>query len=614
MSSKTLFASLAVVTGCCLEGACDAPFDTSSLDSGSEVGLANTRLMKPFQVEVDATKVNPQPIAAACGDPTFRNPSNGYVIPHVNVVGVIWGSNVTPLVSTMVGFYVDILNSQYMDWLSEYSTPGTTIGRGVFRGMFQITPHNPNLSLSDADVQSELTYQISHGILPSNDANTLYAVYMPTNATVVDPFGVPTIACGGYHYFHGQSLIYSVVIDAPSCDSDNKQLAIISSHELIEAVTDPYTTAWHDSCGDEVGDYCDNHLKFSTPEHADRGYFAAEGYSNSSRSCIVQKAFQSADLLFRNNSYEYVWKVPNGGYYAAAGIFQNDTNWTIQGTEDINGDGISDIVWRHSVTGQVNIWFMNNGNTILPGSGVIGSADPIWSLRAIADVDGDGVADLVWHNSNTGEVYLWQLNKDGTPAVSVSLGYATGGWTLRGAGDFNGDGRADLLFTITSGGLQHLGIWIMNGTSVSSYLTWPTNPVRFQNGGEKTQTTNYAFGGIGDFNGDGVSDIAWQSSKGVISLWTFSNLASVCPGFQTCVNGLTGIGTAGAGYFISGVGDADANGTSDLFFSNPSTGDIWTWLVLWGPTPGVAAIHTGTTSTDYTIRGVGFFNLYPNVW
>ncbi|MBF0517168.1 MAG: FG-GAP repeat protein, partial [Nitrospirae bacterium] len=37
----------------------------------------------------------------------------------------------------------------------------------------------------------------------------------------------------------------------------------------------------------------------------------------------------------------------------------SDTNWEIVGTGDFNGDGITDIIWRHKTSGQNVIWLMN---------------------------------------------------------------------------------------------------------------------------------------------------------------------------------------------------------------------------------------------------------------
>ena len=44
-----------------------------------------------------------------------------------------------------------------------------------------------------------------------------------------------------------------------------------------------------------------------------------------------------------------------------------DVNWQIVGTGDYDGDGRSDILWRHAVSGA-NYVFLMNGTTVQPGS------------------------------------------------------------------------------------------------------------------------------------------------------------------------------------------------------------------------------------------------------
>ena len=36
-----------------------------------------------------------------------------------------------------------------------------------------------------------------------------------------------------------------------------------------------------------------------------------------------------------------------------------DTRWKIVGTNDFNGDGRMDLLWRHGASGENVVWFMN---------------------------------------------------------------------------------------------------------------------------------------------------------------------------------------------------------------------------------------------------------------
>jgi hypothetical protein len=49
------------------------------------------------------------------------------------------------------------------------------------------------------------------------------------------------------------------------------------------------------------------------------------------------------------------------------------------GTGDFNGDGKSDILWRHFANGGISIWQMN-GNTRLSAEVIATEADQNWKI------------------------------------------------------------------------------------------------------------------------------------------------------------------------------------------------------------------------------------------
>ena len=68
-------------------------------------------------------------------------------------------------------------------------------------------------------------------------------------------------------------------------------------------------------------------------------------------------------------------------------------------------------------------------------------------MIGIGDFDGDGRAELVWHNTITGTVSCWTM-----AGSYLTFGTETGGWQVISAGDFDGDGRAELLWHNTNSG------------------------------------------------------------------------------------------------------------------------------------------------------------------
>ena len=81
----------------------------------------------------------------------------------------------------------------------------------------------------------------------------------------------------------------------------------------------------------------------------------------------------------------------------------------------------------------------------------------------------------------------------GVVASAAGLGNVPAAWSVAGLGDFNGDRMSDILWRDTSG---DIAIWFMNGAQVASSAGLGNVP------------STWAIVGTGDFNGDGNSDIA----------------------------------------------------------------------------------------------------------
>jgi hypothetical protein len=175
--------------------------------------------------------------------------------------------------------------------------------------------------------------------------------------------------------------------------------------------------------------------------------------------------------------------------------------WSYSGTGDFNGDGKTDLLFFNSVTNGVAIWQMN-GTQIAANSqvGTINDAGG-WGYRATGDFNGDGKTDLLFLNSVTHGIAVWQM--DGTQiAASPQIGTINdaGGWHFADVGDFNGDGKSDLLFlNVTTHGVA---VWQMDGTQITAS---PQIGLINAAGG-------WQFDSLRDFNGDGKTDLLFQNT------------------------------------------------------------------------------------------------------
>jgi hypothetical protein len=202
----------------------------------------------------------------------------GPVLPKIKVVTVIWGNDVNKITINNIGpFFAGIVNSTFVDQLTQYSTnltgvnghAGThqTIGRGIYRGQFKITPGHKSANLTNAAVQSELKAQIAAKHLPAADQNTLYMVYFPSSITITAGNAVSCRQFAAYHSASpgtvGNNVFYGVM---PDCLGGFVEQTVSSSHEFAEALTDgiptpgshpAYPQAWNTSDGEEIGDLCE---------------------------------------------------------------------------------------------------------------------------------------------------------------------------------------------------------------------------------------------------------------------------------------------------------------------------------------------------------------------
>ena len=121
---------------------------------------------------------------------------------------------------------------------------------------------------------------------------------------------------------------------------------------------------------------------------------------------------------------------------------------------DLNGDGKAEMVNANCNDNTLTVYVNNGDGTFQTGvyyadglsapSGT--TADLYPDNVTIADVNGDGKADIVSINDDSADVTILLGNGDGTVSVP-SIGYSVGGFPQKPAivGDFNGDGNIDLV-------------------------------------------------------------------------------------------------------------------------------------------------------------------------
>lgn len=225
---------------------------------------------------------------------------------------------------------------------------------------------------------------------------------------------------------------------------------------------------------------------------------------------------------------------------------------------DFDGDGKADVAYLSKIghdywvggyhyyynDGIFNVSTSNNSSAVWS---TIGFGNP-WTYR-IADFNGDGKSDVLFieHYANlftglsTGKNFV---GSDGSSQMFMDIrnyylkDFAQNlkfYWGNIGSettyanyvvGDFNGDGKADILWISSAGGLYVAQSDGVKFTTPSGESIWDTNPTAYYwyNLGDGN-AERYR---IGDFNGDGKSDILFIAANGTVtvlnSAGSFDNL------------------------------------------------------------------------------------------
>jgi hypothetical protein len=257
---------------------------------------------------------------------------------------------------------------------------------------------------------------------------------------------------------------------------------------------------------------------------------------------------------------------------------------------DFHAGGASDILWQNINTGDVQLWASVAGVGPAQSAQDLGTL-PGWQVQQIADINGDGKDDLVWRYTN-GDLVVWNSTPGGSVAFSgQDLGVLSLSWHLAGSGDFTATGKDDLLWRNDNGDVV---IWFPSAGAGGTTV--------FNSQDLGVVTPDFQIQGVGDFNGDGRTDILWRSSGGDLILWNSTGSGG------TASFSSQDLGVFGTSWHVQGVGDFNGDGKADILWRNDS-GDV----VLWDSAPGAGAgafvgQDLGVMPTSWHIQQVGDVN------
>jgi hypothetical protein len=252
---------------------------------------------------------------------------------------------------------------------------------------------------------------------------------------------------------------------------------------------------------------------------------------------------------------------------------------------DLDGDGLSELIAAHGQEGHVSI-ATNDGGSFADYVDIpLGAESLAPTSVASADFDDDGNADLVAVDAVAARVLLWIADGPGVFDVPLALDVGGTPGTIA-VGDLGGDGAPDIA-------IPNLG-----ATSVALLY--------FESGGFEIGPSVLVGGGprqvaLADLDGDGYDDLATADGA--------DDSASIAFGSAT--------GFASATAYVAGpqprgvaIGDADNDGKGDVIVTMESANAIAVFLqgdggaffpaewVATGPQPGAIAVG------DYNADGL----------
>lgn len=196
-------------------------------------------------------------------------------------------------------------------------------------------------------------------------------------------------------------------------------------------------------------------------------------------------------------------------------------DWTVAATADVDADGLPELIWHHPKDGLAfSAYAQGEGFSepefdapeLLPAG-----TPPTAEIVGAGDFSDDGEADLLTWDPVSGALSIWVLKGEaiiGTETPEPAA--ADPGWRPEAVGDFDGDGSPDILWLHDAS--RQLRVWRMYGTKALEIV--PFEPA--------TAPASSQVVAIGDFDGDGDEDLVWQESSQELFMWLLEDGELVC--------------------------------------------------------------------------------------
>jgi hypothetical protein len=257
---------------------------------------------------------------------------------------------------------------------------------------------------------------------------------------------------------------------------------------------------------------------------------------------------------------------------------------------DYNGDGLADVAVTEVGDGRttgVYVLLGNGDGTFQQGAHFPAPVSGKPTAVAIGDFDGDGTPDIAatfaTPNTPTGFVAVWLSSDPNIRPNVYSVGVNPSSIAV---GDFNGDGALDLAVANTGSNASRGSVSVLYGNGDGTFQS----AANYAAGPDPTAVV------VGDFNGDGLPDLAVTNPSpaiaigGVAVLYNDGEGGFTTPDLYRADLGPTGLA----------VGDFNNDGFDDLIVTNVDSNDVSVLLQDMASSPATAGgsrvVHTRTSA------------------
>ncbi|MBQ4328355.1 MAG: AIDA repeat-containing protein [Lentisphaeria bacterium] len=179
--------------------------------------------------------------------------------------------------------------------------------------------------------------------------------------------------------------------------------------------------------------------------------------------------------------------------------------------------------------------------------GNLSSMSSEWKIFDMGNTSDDNFNDIYLYNESGNKIGAWVVGTDGKVTGWKDVATFKDNMNILGMGDFNGDGVSDILLRSDYG-------------DVGCYFTDGKGWNYFQSLGKE-----WTVAAVGDFNGDGIDDIVLTHKAGFAGCWLTQENGKVKWTNLDKLNGSV----------VAGAGDFNGDGVDDILLKNGDNYGAW---------------------------------------